>query len=166
MTPRERKREQLRAWRARNKDRVREHNRTQAKRHAESIREYKRRWREDRLEELRAAARARYAHDPARVKGRARRWNQAHPGVVNALTAKRRAAIERRTPPRLTTEHLAEIRELYLLAAKKTRAEGAVYHVDHIVPLQGRCVSGLHVPWNLRVVSANENAAKSNKWNS
>lgn len=45
-----------------------------------------------------------------------------------------------------------------------TNSTGIVHHVDHVIPLQGRTVSGLHVAGNLRVITASENVKKHNRY--
>lgn len=52
----------------------------------------------------------------------------------------------------------------YRHAAELTRRTRIVHHVDHIVPLQGDGVTGLHVECNLRVIPARDNQRKGNRW--
>lgn len=75
--------------------------------------------------------------------------------------SKRRAAILKRTPP---WANQGAIRKIYDEALKLEKETGLVYHVDHIVPLQGRLVSGLHVENNLQILTEGENISKSNRY--
>jgi len=90
-------------------------------------------------------------------------WKANNPHKLNAYNGKRRAAKLLRTPKWLTADDLFMIEEAYHLAKLRTELTGISWHVDHILPLQGRKVSGLHVPANLQVIPATINLKKSNR---
>lgn len=91
-------------------------------------------------------------------------WQKANPAKVNANTAKRRAAKINATPKWLTKEDYNQIQSFYTKAQQLTLSTGIQHQVDHIYPLQGKTVSGLHVPSNLQVLTATDNIGKSNKF--
>lgn len=93
----------------------------------------------------------------------AKTWRQAHPDKINAFEAKRRASKLQATPPWLSSGHQTEMALCYEEAFALKLYTGQDYHVDHIVPLQGKNVCGLHVPWNLQVILARDNLSKGNK---
>jgi len=73
---------------------------------------------------------------------------------------RRNAALAAATP--LWADRRA-IGSIYRECRSRTRDTGVAHHVDHIVPLQGNIVCGLHVHWNLQILTASENCAKSNR---
>jgi hypothetical protein len=90
-------------------------------------------------------------------------WRKENKDKHRAQQAKRRCSKLERTPAWLSDKQLEEIKWKYSTACHMEMLTGEKYHVDHIVPLQGELVSGLHVPWNLRVITAQSNLSKSNK---
>lgn len=108
--------------------------------------------------------RAKFLEDPEAKRSRNRRHYRNNRGYYNAKTAKRWAAKLERTPKWLTDEDHYQIQLKYSTAQYMTLLTGEQYHVDHIIPLQGNAVSGLHVPDNLRVITATDNLRKHNKY--
>jgi len=98
------------------------------------------------------------------VKASKKQYAQNNKHVINAAVARRRAAKLQRTPAWLTEDDHWMIKQTYELATLRTKMFGFQWHVDHVVPLQGETVSGLHVPWNLQVIPAKINVSKKNRW--
>ena len=80
--------------------------------------------------------------------------------LQGVYSAARRYAEDKATP---RWADLRAIYEVYLLCQETTRNTGILHHVDHIVPLRGKSVCGLHVAWNLQVIPAADNLKKGNK---
>ena len=107
--------------------------------------------------------RASYLKHRASRSRRGRKWRQTNPHRVSFHAAMRRDAVAQRTPAWLTPADFTEIGRYFEKAAYLQAVSGIKHHVDHVVPLRGRRVSGLNVPWNLQVLPAVENLKKSNK---
>lgn len=99
-----------------------------------------------------------------KVKPFNRGYKKANRGKYNAYDAKRSAAKLQRTPAWLSEQHKNDILGVYEQARQLTKTSGEEHHVDHIIPLQGVLVSGLHVPWNLQILTALENMKKNNSF--
>ena len=111
-------------------------------------------------EEVIARAQAR---DTAKVTEYKKQHKDRNPDYYRSLVSFRRRRFRDATPKWLSAEQKMEIRLKYRLAIELSRRTGIRHAVDHMVPLQGENVCGLHVPWNLEVITQDENLKKSNK---
>lgn len=86
------------------------------------------------------------------------------PVKLHVAKAKYRAAKRQACPPWVDKEHMARIHAIYKLRREVSEQTGITHEVDHIVPLQGKTVCGLHVWWNLRVIPKQENNRRPRIW--
>lgn len=136
-----------------------------------------RRWKQRNPEATKAIEARKYAKNGHKIRERVAAWRSnnaekarnataawvaANRWRVRATQAKRRARKLQATPPWLTDAYFEEMAAIYAEANRLTRRTGIPHHVDHIVPLQGENVCGLHVPWNLVPMPAADNIGKSN----
>lgn len=121
-------------WEAQNKD---------------ARREYKSKWLTLDLQE-----------NPEKYRKKYSSYYQNNKGKVNAKTRRRQISKLQRTPSWLNVVDMFEIECIYTYCSSLRRV-GLLYDVDHIYPLQGKEVSGLHVPLNLRVITSYDNKSKA-----
>lgn len=95
---------------------------------------------------------------------RSKKWKKENPEKHAIKETKRRLKLIKATPKWLSKEEVQKIKGIYRKCKSLTNKEtGVYYHVDHIIPLQGTTVSGLHVPWNLQIIKREINLKKHNK---
>ena len=91
-------------------------------------------------------------------------WQKSNRDIMNAHSAKTRIKRLKREPKWLKDYFEDEIKAVYRAAKAAEDFTGIKYEVDHIVPLQGKLVSGLHVPWNLQLLPKKNNRKKGNRY--
>jgi len=101
-------------------------------------------------------------NNPKKCADIKRCWAVKNPGATSAAAKLRKHAQKQRTPAWLTRDDIWMMSQAYELAVLRTKMLGFAWEVDHIIPLQGGKVSGLHAPTNLQVIPRSVNRAK---WN-
>lgn len=119
-----------------------------------------------------------YAKNPEIYRQRAAKYRSTSPEKVKQANLKamhkrkpqkaaaemeRQAARLCATPKWLSKQDLSLIQNYYVAARLHSESHGIVLSVDHIVPLRGKAVCGLHVPWNLCLRTKSDNSKKHNK---
>ena len=122
-----------------------------------------RRYNASNLEKRRESERRSFYKHIDKRRAKQRQWAANNKHLKAASVMRRHCKKLNATPSWLTNEHFERITWFYEEARRLTTETGIKHQVDHIHPLQGKNFSGLHVPWNLRVITASENAAKMNR---
>ncbi len=137
------------AWVARNK-----------KQHAEACK----RWHQNNKEHVAAVAKKWRMSNDLQMKQMRADWRCENPAKLAFYSATYHCTKLKATPKWLTGEQKQEIQAYYDLAKELQWLSEEVLEVDHIIPLQGKGVVGLHVPWNLQILPKSKNISKNNRY--
>jgi len=119
----------------------------------------------EKKEEICAYWRHKNALNPEKNRARTRKWREENKDRYRDQQ-RYHQAIRSRSVKQASMGHRFS-KEMKAISAKCraiTKRTGEMHHVDHIVPIKGRNVCGLHVPWNTQIIPAYENLTKFNKW--
>lgn len=136
-------------WRRKNKDKIARYSKKWINENKDKRKQVVKSWRDrnpDKVKEMNADA--------------GKKWAKNNKGKRNAIDMRRKASLINRTP---SWANLEEIKKIYAEAALLTKQTGIRHEVDHIIPLQGKIVSGLHVHNNLQILTISQNRSKQNK---
>jgi hypothetical protein len=130
----------------------------------DAILERKKEYYQNNKDKIIPKVRAHYKDNREEILVKKARYLQLNKAKSNKLGADKRARKRNATPSWLTQTQKDHIESFYWMAQDLKRVTGEDYHVDHIVPLKGETVCGLHVPWNLQVLPSDINIKKGNRY--
>lgn len=149
----EEKRQELakrqRRYRKEDPARFKEYEKNKRERHSEKIKERNKAWR---------------LRNKEYIKKKNKEWRDNNLSHILESNARRKAKRIRATPAWLSDSQIEEMRDIYQTAKDLEWLNEEPLHVDHIVPIQGKDVCGLHVPWNLQILTASKNLSKGVKY--
>lgn len=148
----------VKSWQSNNSERDKKRQKQWFSDNPSKKKSYDKNYRQNNKEKLKKSKSTDYSLNKEKYKFRNSNWRINNPQrfkeLQKASCAMRRATKKGATPSWVDRE---EIKTIYFNCPKG-------YHVDHIIPLNNELVCGLHVPWNLQYLLAQDNLIKSNKF--
>ena len=133
-------------------------------RNRDAILENKKRYYEENKEDIRAKQLEYFKANKEHLYAMNKQWRENNPDKVKEASVRNRYRRYRAIPSWLTDEQQQQINNIYKECKEMTMQTGIEHHVDHIIPIHGKTVSGLHVPENLQILTASENCSKKNSF--
>ena len=124
---------------------------------------YNRAYRESNKDKISLKVKVYHRENRERILSYQKSWRKSNPEKVATGSRERKKRQKQATPDWLSKEQENQIADIYKLRDECILLTGDPYEVDHIIPLKGEHVCGLHVPWNLQVLPRDLNRSKSNK---
>jgi hypothetical protein len=157
-------------WHIKNRKKILLRVKKYTKENYEEIKAYKKEYRKNNKEKIAADNKKYQQENPEKVNANTRKWAKNNPDKVLASVRKRQLTKTKQTPKWLTEEQLKEIEWFYTTAKELQWLSEEPLEVDHIIPLKAinaktkeHIACGLHVPWNLQIISASKNRSKGNR---
>jgi hypothetical protein len=120
-------------------------------------------WQRENKDKVRVYSQGWYSKAIPEVLSQKRKdYRKKNPEVFARHSVKRRSSEKAATPLWITDEDKEKTKLIYLKRDFINEMTGIKHEVDHIYPIQGKHSCGLHVYWNLRIITATENRRKNN----
>lgn len=161
---REKNRERLKqyqaVYRTQNREKFRENRRRFIERNPDADKKYSKKYRDANPNQRALSCKAYRDANKEKEQAYRKEYSQKNKDKLTAKAAKRRAVQKRALPAWADLEVIAEV---YRHARELSAISGLPFHVDHIVPLQSKLVCGLHCEANLQIIYGPENISKNNR---
>ena len=157
-------REYAREYRKRNKEKLAVEAKERYQANREKYLGRKKKYYQENREEIREKQRKYLDENKEKVLQSNRQWRKNNPDKARENDVRCRYRRYNARPAWLTIEQQKQINTIYKRCRQMTIETCIQYHLDHIIPIHGKTVCGLHVPENLQILTASENCSKRNSF--